>query len=506
MKTRKLLVLGLLLLMTLVFATGCGVEDPTKKDVEKVLKKIGAIPEDDKDSDKKAEYSIEIDKVKLNDDKDRATVECTLNLETEEATVAQQYKMTFRLNDDKEWKIRNSKLEDDVELVSEKLATEISDKAFQELLGEWYSIEVGEVYFKVEEIADQLKITKHELSEDELKDTVTLEGKATYGIGDYQFTVTVVCEYFDRLGKWSVSSYKVADDYKVTYSIDGISKEELLDALEDGYSRDYIDSTRIDSDKLENVEILSHEADLENLKDVVKIHCSSTVNAVCFTFDADITCKYSTSREEWDIEDFTIDEASVKKEYPEDYSIKFTAEDFNRIMHESDDATVTALGNTYYMKTEDVQVIAVSFEPFELEGGTYFSLPVLMTVMTPDMEIDVDVEITLEYFKDVGWCFRTWSGKVCGVQNVMTGTWTGTAAEAGEITVVVERSFDEDGNYIAQITESATGKQYRCALYKLDVSTGEVTTNGTEGSINLKGVISGNTWTLEQDSVVLQKK
>lgn len=505
MKLRKLLVFGTLLLLALVFATGCGVEDPTKKDVEKVLEKIGAIPEDAKDDDSKTKYSIEIDKVKLNDDKDKATVECTLSMEGELATVAQQYKMTFRLNDDKEWKIKNSKLEDDVELVSEKLATEIGDETFRALLSDWYSIEVGGSYIKTADIADSVKITKHELAEDSLKDTVTFEGTASVGIMEYQFTVKAECEYFDRLGKWSLASCNT-EDYKVDYSIEGISGEEFMAALEDSYESSYIDQLRVDSDELTDVKILSHEANLEDLQDTVRISASFAKNAAAYTFEAQVVCAYSISREEWDVESFTIDESTVKTDYVEGYLIDFTAEDFNRIMHESDDASVTALGNTYYMKAEDVQVIAVSFEPFELDGDTYFSLPVLMTVMTPDMEIDVDVEITLEYFTDVGWCFRTWTGSVVGVQNAMTGTWTGTTAEAGEITVVVERSFDEDGNYFAQITESATGTQYRCALYKFDPSTGEVQTSGSEGSVNVAGVIDGTTWTLNSDSIVLTKK
>lgn len=503
MKLRKLLAFGALLLLTLVFATGCGVEDPTKKDVEKVLEKIGAIPEDDEDDDSKIEYSIEIDKVKLNDDKDKATVECTLSMKGELATVAQQYKMTFRLNDDKEWKIKNSKLEEDVELVSQKLATEIGDETFKELLSEWYSIEVGETYLKVEDIADSVKITKHELAEDSLKDTVTFEGTASVGIAEYQFTVKAECEYFDRLGEWSMSSCKT-DDYKVDYSIDGISKEDFLAALEDSYESSYIDALRVDSDELSDVEIVSHEANLEELQDTVKIHASFTQNAMTYTFDAEVVCEYSTSREEWAVESFTIDESSVKTDYPDDYLLEFTAEDYNRILHASD-ATVTTLGNTYNMSDENVSVVSAKNGEFELTGGTHFSLPVEMTIKTADMEIDLEVEITLDYDSD-GWEFYSWTGSVVGVQNAMTGTWTGSTASTGEITVVIERAFDEDGYYIAWITEAASGSQYRCALYKFDPSTGEVQTSGSEGSINVKGVINGTTWTLDKDSVVLQKK
>lgn len=503
MKLRKLLVFGTLLLLALVFATGCGVEDPTKKDVEKVLEKIGAIPEDAEDDDSKTKYSIEIDKVKLNDDKDKATVECTLSMEGELATVAQQYKMTFRLNDDKEWKIKNSKLEDDVELVSEKLATEIGDETFRALLSDWYSIEVGGSYIKTADIADSVKITKHELAEDSLKDTVTFEGTASVGIMEYQFTVKAECEYFDRLGKWSLASCNT-EDYKVDYSIEGISAEEFMAALEDSYESSYIDQLRVDSDELTDVKILSHEANLENLQDTVRISASFALNAAAYTFEAQVVCEYSTSREEWDVESFTIDESTVKTDYVEGYLIDFTAEDFERILNNSD-ATVTTLGNTYELSAEDVHVSSVEHE-IELGGGTRFASPVKMTITTPDMEIDIDVNITLEFDSEDGWEFEGWTGSVVGVQNAMTGTWTGTTASGGAITVVIERAFDEDGYYVALISDAQAGTQYRCALYKFDPSTGEVQTSGSEGSVNVAGVIDGTTWTLNSDSIVLTKK
>ncbi len=508
MKGKKLLVLIAILLMTMVFATGCGVEDPTESDVRKVLEKIGAIPDDaddeDEDDEDSVKYSIKIDKVDLNDDKDRATVECTLNIEGPVTTIAQQYEMKFRLSDSKRWRIKSGDLEDDVEMVSEKLATEISEDAFMDLLDEMYSIQVGETYVEMSEVTD-LKVTKHELSEDDLVDKVTFTGNATYGISTYAFTATAECQYYDGLQEWGIRSCDVDDDYDVTFSIEGISEEELLEAIEDSYETFYIDSERVYSYDFTDVSVLSHEADLENLRDTVRIQATYNAQAIAYTFEAQVVCEYSTYSENWDVYSVTLIEGTVESTFASNYEFGFTAEEFDAILKEATDAYISIYGSRYYLNDENVTITEVEVEPVELTGQTSLSLPTSMTVTASDLAIYLDVTVRLNYDDEDGWEFGSWSGSVTGCQNPLTGTWTGESESAGTITVVVEAMYDENGDYYAQITESATGETYRCELYQYDVSTGAISTYYSEGSINVAGIVQGDTWALEQDGIVLKK-
>ena len=232
MKKFKLLLLALLSVLVMGLFVGCGkVAEPTESDVREALEDEGYLS-DDKDEDDDAEddsakeekkVELKITKCKLNDDKDKATVTASVYETVGPMEIEKEYKVTFRLNDSKKWKVKDVEEGDK----TEKLVKGSSDEeALHELSLGSYDVETTSV-FGSNCTFDNIK---HELNEEKKVDVVTADAKATVGVKELEFTVEMELEYLGN--SWSRREYKVtkaetkyADNYKLDLSKDSVEKD-----------------------------------------------------------------------------------------------------------------------------------------------------------------------------------------------------------------------------------------------------------------------------------------
>lgn len=262
MKKVRILLLSMLIVLSMAFFTGCGVEDPTVADVEKALKDEGYIPDgdeeekededdgsasasDDSDSEDDAErkdaekkYSVAIDKCKINDDKDKATVDATLTVTDEYLETKSEFEIVFKLRDDKTWRCKSVELEDS----DSALKAGIPDDKAVELTEDWYfSVSNGEIYVSGDDIKS-VKAGKHETDLEDLKDVVTMTVSAVDGLMEVEFDVemTFECSLYEEGASWYVSDEKVNEDslkveYVESYTFAPSEDEVVIAIQEDDY-------------------------------------------------------------------------------------------------------------------------------------------------------------------------------------------------------------------------------------------------------------------------------
>lgn len=247
MKKFKTIVLTLVMVLAMAVLTGCGVEEPTLEDVEEALADEGYLPEEDEDKDEdkkdeattdeegessedaskdedakdKVEWSVKIDKCKLNDDKDKADVDATLTVKNAYTETTTEFEIEFKLRDNKSWKCRDVEKGDS----ETKLIAGVPDDEIPALL-EWQSVYIEDINDSGNSVSlygdeiESITVDSHEEDLENMKDVVTVTIKGTEGFFEVEAKAKVTCVFFssDFDNYWYVEEFEVADDYSVEYT------------------------------------------------------------------------------------------------------------------------------------------------------------------------------------------------------------------------------------------------------------------------------------------------
>lgn len=316
MRKFKMIAFGFVMAATMLFATACGgPENPTAEDVEDAIEDEGLIDKDKTDEDgEKIDYVVTIDKVSLNDDKDKAKVNATVSYTYGPVEYSQEYKLTFKLKDKKESKWKCKEVEEDGDLV-QKLVKEVDDETVEDYLGDSsYSLN-DSIYVYYDEVTD-VKVEKHSLDEEEMIDTVTAEITAETSMCIYTFTVTADFSYYYG---WTYSNVEVDSDfesefteeYKFTYTADEVA-EQLKNSYSGvrclGYTRYFSDGT------VTNFEVSDAEPDGTKY-----LYVDVSFDFECEDLNMNVTATleyyYYTSDKEWSLYDIDNIEKEVECVY-----------------------------------------------------------------------------------------------------------------------------------------------------------------------------------------------
>lgn len=333
---KKIKMLGLALVMTsaLAMLTACGkVPEPTEDDVVEALVDEDVLTKEQK---KEKNYEVKIDKVDINDDQDRATVDCSLILSDGPISRTTEYEIKFSIRDDKEsWKVRKGKVTAGDSKT--ELTKEISDDEIKKLF-EYESFSTENDYIELNDENTTYEIGKHKLDKEAMTDTVTITGTADEGYVKINFTVEYVFMYS---GQWFTSDEEVVEaeeEYSEGYDLSDTKAEDIIDMLatadEDFYIMGYSYKLYGDSVKIENAEF----GDIEYRDTTAEVPLSFklTQGNVSFKIDTVAHLKFDESSSEW------------TNEYVYDTVVSEVKADIVGTWNGSDDE-----GNTYVLKIND---------------------------------------------------------------------------------------------------------------------------------------------------------
>lgn len=331
MKKLRILILTLVFVLCLGLA-GCGkkIEAPTVADVEKALKDEGYLPksekddDDDKKKDKKEEaddedskdedskddekseeskdgYEIKIEKSKLNDDKDKATLDVVLVQTEGSIEKTTEFDMTFKLKDDKEtWKIKSIDKGD----VEEKLSKGITEEELKKgLKYAGYQLN-DDVYVSAEDV-EKLSIEKNELVAAEMKDMVTVNIEGKRGIREFKASAEVECSYMSYDNSWSCivkkivsSDVKFADSYKFE-----LKEDDIVAAIKaDENSTVYFLSRRVPAKEI-NFSGIKYDPVTLNGETYISVEATGALEFKGITSTATMTLRYQyDANDGWKLE------------------------------------------------------------------------------------------------------------------------------------------------------------------------------------------------------------
>ena len=227
---KKRLFYGATLLFLIASLTACGkVPEPTEKDVLKALEKEGYLSEEQVDNDL---CSVEMEEIEIDDDKEGSTVECIVSVEEEYVRRSTEYKIKFKIRDDKEsWRVRKVTENE----TTYELANPITEDGLEDVLyWESISFENGTIYFYND--TTTYTVTSHEVRGTDMVDVVTLEVSGVSGYKTLTATVQYTLKYsysYDS-GYWSIESKEVVnssvsyvDGYEVTLTEERVVEDIL---------------------------------------------------------------------------------------------------------------------------------------------------------------------------------------------------------------------------------------------------------------------------------------
>lgn len=296
MKKFKALILGSIMVFSLAMLTACGeVPEPTEDDVMDALVDEDLITKEFK---KEGDYELKIDKIKINDDQDRATVDCTLTVQNGPISTSTEYEVKFKIRDDKEsWKTKSAEVGE----VKTELTKEITDEEIEDALS-WESISVEDYYISLSDDDVEYKIGKHNLDKESNSDTVVITGTSDEGYLTISFEVEFKFVYS---GGWYASSENVTDssvEYAEGYEIDEISDEDFQTMLADEYESIYVMGYGYDadSDDVTISEVKLDEIEYNDNYSYADISFTVAEGDVEFTVDSEVTLYYDLDEEEWE--------------------------------------------------------------------------------------------------------------------------------------------------------------------------------------------------------------
>ncbi len=296
MKKFKALILGSIMVFSFAMLTACGeVPEPTEDDVMDALVDEDLITKEFK---KEGDYELKIDKIKINDDQDRATVDCTLTVQNGPISTSTEYEVKFKIRDDKEsWKTKSAEVGE----VKTELTKEITDEEIEDALS-WESISVEDYYISLSDDDVDYKIGKHNLDKESNSDTVVITGTSDEGYLTISFEVEFKFVYS---GGWYASSENVTDssvEYAEGYEIDEISDEDFQTMLADEYESIYVMGYGYDadSDDVTISEVKLDEIEYNDNYSYADISFTVAEGDVEFTVDSEVTLYYDLDEEEWE--------------------------------------------------------------------------------------------------------------------------------------------------------------------------------------------------------------
>ncbi len=509
MKKVKMLLLGLVTMLALAVMTGCGVEDPTEKEVRKVLLKCGAIPED-ADSD---EYTVVIDKVKLKSDNKKAQVSCTLKYTGKNGTVETGYTLNMRLSDSKKWGIKASRLEKDVEIGEQVLTSEVSEEALKEAITDYGAIIIGEnIYASADDFISSMKLGNHTLDGKELTDTVTISGTCQPDVYAVTYSVDLTVKYRESTDRWIIYAAEVKSSEK-ELMLKTLSDEDTITLMTESSYSMYLEDPYFETvylKDLADIKIISHDFDTDNLIDKVRLSAKYTnSDKAVYSIEAEAMLAYNPHDEEWNISRISPIMENISKEMPENYNLVMDEASVNAFLMQSPYSTVTVLGNTFSFSKEEIAIVKIEKADMpELNGQVEVEIPLVMVAKNDFMETTIDCTVTLKYDYTNGWKFYTWSGNITNVVTALTGEWKGNASEEGiPMTMVVLSQPDENynNNIPVDITNEATNETVRYYVVSFAKDTKEVYLQSADEHTFSFGTIDGNVWTVDENSVFTRK-
>ena len=334
MKKFKGLFLGLTLLFAIGMLTACGkVPEPTERDVLKGLEKEGYISETQVDEDV---FSVQMKEVEIDDDKEGATVECVLSSDQEYVRVNTEYKIKFKIRDDKEsWKVRKvTQNETTYELINSISDTDLENRLY------WESIEIDGVYIYFYNDSTTYTVVDHEINAEAMTDVVTLEVTGSSSYKEVKATVKYTLRYDYSYGSWYTDAVEIVDTetsyvegYEITLAEDRVI-EDIIDEKDYVYMLGcyyYIDSDEI---TISNVRIGENQYNDSYMN--VPVTITVSYEDVSFDVTYDLQYYFDSYDMEWEIywlqitayENFNSNFVGVWTGTSEDGQVTLTINDF----------------------------------------------------------------------------------------------------------------------------------------------------------------------------------
>ena len=225
MKKSKGLLVGMMLIVVAMLTACSNVPKPTEKDVLKALEKEGYISGIDNE-----ECSVQMDEVEIDDDKEGATVECVVSYEEDLVRKSTEYKIKFKIRDDKEtWKVKKVTERD----TTYELIKGISNESLEDLL-RWESYLIENNYINFDSSNTTYNVLNHELRCQEMIDVVTMEVNGKLGYKSAKVTVKYTLSYVCNgdQGYWNIQEKEIigtetafVEGYVVTLSEDRVLED-----------------------------------------------------------------------------------------------------------------------------------------------------------------------------------------------------------------------------------------------------------------------------------------
>lgn len=302
MRKFKALMLGTVMLCAVSMFTACGkVAEPTEDEVIDALVREDVMTKDQK---KEGDFKIEIEKVKINDDQDKATVDCKLQIQDGPLSKTTEYEIKFKYDeDDKEWNVRKGKTTKGE--VTTELTKEIEDDKVKDLIS-WESFYAEDEYVSLSDEDTTYEISKHKLDKKAMTDTVTITGTSKSGYLDIEFTVEYTFMYS---GSWYANSENVVEtssEYVDGYEIEELSTADFGQMLYDdgesfwvmGY---YYDA---DSDKVAISDVTLGEVEYNGSYSYADVTFTVKEDDVVFTLDSEVVLWFDADSSKWEFDYF----------------------------------------------------------------------------------------------------------------------------------------------------------------------------------------------------------
>lgn len=492
MKKIKYLIVCLFVMLAFFAFTACGVKEPTESDVEKALQDAGYLPggsddsddedddededdgddedadsEDDSSKEDDSTYTITLDKVKLNDDKDKATVEATVVVSSGSVNATTGYKLTFKLKDDKTWKVKG-----DIEITDETTyeLLGITDEDAAAVLSDegnycYLSTDSCTIYFYD---ADELsvKVNSHNVDNDELSDTanLTITGK-TEEIS-YTLTMNATFNYSSYSNTWYA--------YTSTFELDGdpefelneeLNDDDAIDMIKSSFSQDwwygyyyyyFEDDSELTFDDFDSVTIKSHDFDSSSLSDKVTAEAvvKDDYSTKTITITADFSYSFSSG--------WRLDSSEVAKDYDsefnEEYLFDLTSDDVKEALR-AKDWGLSVSGNTY--KSGSINFTDFVLTDPELDGSEYVYTTADFSFTYKDVTASATCTIGFKYDTTDGWSLYSVDDvKGTAIDCDAIGTWAGKDGDGNPASITVSDKINDEG-YLTAVVAIKTDENGR---------------------------------------------
>lgn len=292
MKKNRLFVLALVVILAMSALTACKkVKNPTKNDVIDALVDEKQIT---KEVSENKNFKVKIDDVDLNDDKDRATVECSTTFPDGSLNVVTEYEIEFKLRDSGSWKVK------EVKQVSRKteLASGITDEEIKSILeNNSVLVDSDYVYFNSEKTS--YEIGKHTTDLKEKTDKVIITGTSKTNYEEIKFEVE--CTFTYTGSKWRKTDDKVissSKDFLDAYKLEPTADQVYADMKAKDLSFTVLGRTYyLTQTGVTVTDITIGKAELQNSNAYLPVTCTVKCDDVAAKYE--LKLRYTYADEKW---------------------------------------------------------------------------------------------------------------------------------------------------------------------------------------------------------------